>query len=75
MLVYIRTIYKTFIDNALLLRVRVVKQYVFIRIDVIQVAISQNSQIKSPLTARFYEIYWVSGESVATRIYNMISVL
>ena len=54
---------------------RTVKEYVFIRTDVIQVAILQNSQIKSPLTARFYEIYWVSGESVATWIYNMISVL
>ena len=54
---------------------RAVKEYVFIKIDVIQVAISQNSQIKSPLTARFYEIYWVSGESDATWIYNMIPVL
>ena len=55
---------------------RAVKEYVFIRIDVIQVAILQQiSQIKSPLTAPFYEIYWVSGESVATWIYNMISVL
>ena len=36
-----------------------VKEYALFRTDVIQVAIFQISQIKLPLTACFYKIYWV----------------
>ena len=44
------------------------------RIDVIQVAISQNSQIKFRLTPAFTKFSGL-GESVATWIYNTIFVL